>query len=534
VIVTCGDEFVYQPIQKRGYFDKIAQSTVFRFVGPKTTKARRLYVKSEQENLIYQPLEKPNEFRLLVLEPGKGSDKVSCRLVNVVVSWRTRYEALSYTWGNSGITEEMMCNGHKKQVTDNLQVALRNLRFVDRPRILWVDALCINQDDADERQSQVAKMDTIYSGARQVLIWLGEEDNETKGAFEAMKRLEGSFKGLHRKRYISNRVPFLDSTLNTLLPTPLLGRNFEWEPVIALLRRPWFQRTWIIQEAIFANRATVICGQSVMPWYRFEKVLEGIQIYGSRVASIPSNDSIMQAIAAARLIMVTRAEHHGRGLRRLMARNEGSKMVDLLLDSRTFLCGDHKDRIYGFLGVAKDKDGHLRPDYKQSVEEAFRKFVIWDINRHGNLRALSCSSSLSNSPYELPSWVPDFAHLDDVNSLMRYEKRVNSRASFGLKPRAKISADGKVLTLSGKELDSVAEIGRLGQNECIFVSLASTRMKNGRLFMQSSIFGLMKAEYRLWMRSAGKWSRTWIPRRTDYRKRNTRCRKRDRRSFGEP
>ncbi|KAF1967161.1 HET-domain-containing protein [Bimuria novae-zelandiae CBS 107.79] len=499
MIFTYGDEFVYQPIQKRGYFDTIAQSTVFRFVGPKATKSRVPYVKAEQENLIYQPLEKPNGFRLLVLEPGEGSDRVSCRLVNVVVSWRTQYEALSYTWGDPAIIEEIICNGHKKHVTANLQVALRNLRFKDRPRILWVDALCINQDDLDERQSQVVMMDSIYSGARQVLIWLGEENNEVKGAFQVMKRLECSFKGLHRKRYISNRAPFLDSTLNTLFPTPLLGPDFEWEPVLALLRQPWFQRMWIIQEAILPKRATVICGQTVMPWYRFEKVLEGIQIYSSSVASTTNNDGIRQAIATGRLIMVARAGQHGRGLRTLMSRNEDSKMLDLLLDSRTFQCTNHRDRIYGFLGVAKDKDGHLQPDYRIGVEEVFRRFVIWDINRHGNLRVLSCSSSRSDSPYKLPSWVPDFANLDDVNSLMRYEKRVNFRASFGTTPRAEISTDGKVLTLGGMELDSVAAIGRTGKDELMFLSVANTRMGNSRLFMQSALFGRQKLKYHRWI-----------------------------------
>lgn len=452
-----------------------------------------------QQHPMYQALEKPKQFRILVLEPGKDDDKVSCHLVNVVLSWRTRYEALSYTWGDPTITEEITFNGHRKHVTANLQVALRYLRYEDRQRILWVDALCINQDDIDERESQVQMMGSIYSSARQVLIWLGEETGEVKGAFQVMKRLEASFAALHSKRYVSNRVPLLDSTLEALFPTSMLGPNFEWKPVIGLLQRPWFQRTWIIQEAILPSRATVICGHTVMPWHKFEKVMQGIQIYIGRIASVGVSEDVIHAVAAVNMIMEARAEHHGRGLRKIMSRNEVTKMLDLLLEFKSFQCSNKRDRIFGFLGVAKDKDDELVPDYRISVEEAFRRFVWWDIIKNGNLRVLSCSSYRSKSPYKLPSWVPDFTNVDDVHSLMRYEKRVNFNASKGTKPQGGISKDGQVLVMKGGEVDLVCLVGRVYNGKALFPSVASKRLSNGRLFMQSKIFQEQKKESQVWM-----------------------------------
>jgi Heterokaryon incompatibility protein (HET) len=83
------------------------------------------------------------------------------------------YEALSYVWGFLSSSESLRCDGKSISITPNLRDALRKLRLVDRHRALWVDQICINQSDKDEKSSQVALMDRIYRMAEQVIAWLG-------------------------------------------------------------------------------------------------------------------------------------------------------------------------------------------------------------------------------------------------------------------------------------------------------------------------------------------------------------------------
>ena len=90
--------------------------------------------------------------------------------MNVSLTWRARYEALSYTWGDPKITKPVICSGKKIEITANLHSALYHLRYPDRQRILWVDALCINQEDDNDKETQVQRMGRIYSKAQRVLI----------------------------------------------------------------------------------------------------------------------------------------------------------------------------------------------------------------------------------------------------------------------------------------------------------------------------------------------------------------------------
>ncbi|KAF8859326.1 heterokaryon incompatibility, partial [Acephala macrosclerotiorum] len=85
------------------------------------------------------------------------------------------YEALSYVWGESDPPCWILCNGQRKSVTPNLGAALRRLRYKEKWRLVWIDAICVNQEDLDERSQQVMLMRNIYSPARRVIVWLGED-----------------------------------------------------------------------------------------------------------------------------------------------------------------------------------------------------------------------------------------------------------------------------------------------------------------------------------------------------------------------
>ena len=454
---------VNEALQHRGVIDALLDSTVFHVIGPKRIEPKPDF--GGHWNHIYQPLTTKNETRLLVLEPGQNSNEIRCGLMNISLTWRARYEALSYTWGDPKITKPVICSGKKIEITANLHSALHHLRYPDRQRILWVDALCINQEDDNDKETQVQRMGRIYSKARRVLIWLGEEPKDTGGAIGSIKQLDTYFKALYRKRRITRLLPAFGTwttILSDAFPTSKVPIDFDWGPVLQLLERPWFLRTWIIQEAVLGRHATVISGADTIDWKTFERVCQGIGLYQTSTAIIPGYDKMYNTNEAVKTLMIAREERNAVFLKRWFSRKEFTKMMDLLNESLDFQCTDKRDKVFGLLGIATDissEDEEIRPDYESKVEDVYRRFVIWEIKKNNSLRSLSCASDRSKSIHLLPSWVPDFSQLEHTTNLMRFEKRVNFNATKKSKPQARFADEGDVLYLGGRAVDSIDVVG---------------------------------------------------------------------------
>ena len=455
--------FANEAIQYRGVIDALLDSTIFHVIGPKIIKPE--LNAQGHKNQIYQSLTARDETRLLILEPGQNTDQISCGLLNVSLTWRARYEALSYTWGDPKSTKPVMCSGKNIDVTTNLHSALHHLRYPDRQRILWVDALCIDQNDDKDKETQVQRMGQIYSRARRVLIWLGEDVQDTRGAIGSIKQLDFHFKALYRKRHITNLLPAFGTwtaVFSDALPTSKVPADFEWGPVLRLLERPWFLRTWIIQEAVLGRRVIVICGTDAVDWKTFERVCQGIGLYQTSSAIIPGYNRNYKINEAVKTLMIAREERNAIFLKRWFTRKEFTKMMDLLNESLDFQCSDKRDKIFGLLGIATDtgsEDEEIKPDYESNIEEVYRRFVMWEIKKNHSLRSLSCASNRSKSVYVLPSWVPDFSQLQNTTNLLRFENRVNFNATKKSKPQAWFSEQGDILYLGGQAVDSIHLVG---------------------------------------------------------------------------
>ncbi|PMD53980.1 HET-domain-containing protein [Hyaloscypha bicolor E] len=122
------------------------------------------------EPSAYSPLTRDDEIRLLGLQPGKKTQRIIISLKHVILDASVRYEALSYEWKSEEGSETVQCGSFSIAATKNLIRALKALRHPDKPRWLWVDALCINQEDIDEKSKQIPMMRDIYSGATIVLV----------------------------------------------------------------------------------------------------------------------------------------------------------------------------------------------------------------------------------------------------------------------------------------------------------------------------------------------------------------------------
>ena len=158
-------------------------------------------------------LDRPS-VRLLQLLRGDETDDIQCNI------WEARidqsegglsYDALSYTWGSMALNEQITVDGSTMRVTSNLFDALKHLRLDNKDRILWIDAICINQSDANERKHQVRHMGNIYKEADHVIVWLGHSSVHSDYIMDFMKQLqdmtkkvEGDWRSL-AKHFVSTR-----------------------------------------------------------------------------------------------------------------------------------------------------------------------------------------------------------------------------------------------------------------------------------------------------------------------------------------
>ncbi len=205
----------------------------------------------------YNHLQPGRKIRVLELAPGDGDRTLKGKLIHVHLDEDPEYSALSYVWGSGTDRSKIECNGGEAEVTKNLEEALKNLRHDSELRYLWVDALCINQQNVEEKDHQVALMKDIYAYAKEIIMWLGPDEEAI--AAELFKDLEEVLAALEN----SIEKSFEDlSSLQWLrfdqAPSPLVDKLF------LLFKRDYFTRTRVIQEAGLTNRPLAYRGKSVI------------------------------------------------------------------------------------------------------------------------------------------------------------------------------------------------------------------------------------------------------------------------------
>ncbi|KAH8699347.1 heterokaryon incompatibility protein-domain-containing protein, partial [Phaeosphaeriaceae sp. PMI808] len=266
------------------------------------------------------------------------------------------YEALSYTWGTNEKTQQILLNGKQFMVTQNLYSALKYLRFKNKDRILWIDAICIDQDYVKERNHQVSHMASIYRDAESVIIWLGDPTDETDILISSLKRLQ--VRVLNTSKL--NLSTAQDSRLRTLwgndeslcedtLTAARLG-------LISLLARPWFERSWILQEVCFAKTGIVTCGTKAVaahifalaPWLLDKEPETHCQ-------------AVLQMMPGATR-STTRTVLSGRDMRNLYS---------LLRRFYRSEASDPRDQVYALLNMANDAhtQGFPKVDYRKEFKD---------------------------------------------------------------------------------------------------------------------------------------------------------------------
>ncbi|KAJ8131079.1 hypothetical protein O1611_g2543 [Lasiodiplodia mahajangana] len=206
------------------------------------------------------------QIRLLKVTPGKDGEPIRCTYEIASVDGNVPYETLSYVWGRGDRNKPIMVEGTNAELTSNLFAALNRIRHEALTRYLWVDALCINQEDSTEKMAQVNMMHKIYSNCVQCNLWLGDIDASTLGITEpeALEAAKGALDVVRilAGQHFEARLPHLTTTAQQVQA----GRALK-----ALMSVEWWSRIWTVQEATSPKTSVVLWGPLSVSWSLMRK-----------------------------------------------------------------------------------------------------------------------------------------------------------------------------------------------------------------------------------------------------------------------
>ena len=372
--------------------------------------------------------------RCLELEPGTGDEELSCRLVPYHLGEiGGKYEALSYTWGNSEKNRTIHVNGQPFKITRNLESALRHLRRPQNERVLWIDALCINQKDMSEVNKCVQRMWAIYEKARNVVVFLGES---RFGSDEALHLL-------FELTCLPVEVRDRHDQITRLLQDN--GRSSQWNALLELMHRPWWGRAWVIQEFAVARKTIFLCGSARLGGHDFEQALEYLIDYRYN-AMVPQRwlHLVRQVASTPISHLLTIRRHY-----QLSRNKQNGSALDILYRSRSSMAFDARDKVYSLFRLISENP-KLQPDYDRPIGDLYKDVVEAMVESSGTLEILSHHNRGVVGIPGLPSWCPDWSVLHGKR-LILWKKEYSAAGGS----RAQASIHGDTLTIKGKVLDRI-------------------------------------------------------------------------------
>ncbi|KAI2637740.1 heterokaryon incompatibility protein-domain-containing protein [Hypomontagnella submonticulosa] len=437
----------------------------------------------------YAKLPSPSSIRLLELDFSRDGGIIDGRLivVDVHAEGRPQYICLSYTWGTPflfakndpgdpsiwdkvsvlKLTDSSTGASGVISITRNLHEFLIRLTRNEAAAHIWIDAICINQQDLAERASQVQLMSDIYESCAQTIVWLGPEDQNTSEITEMMAAI-ASPKGKDWKAAVKKTPsPSLKSVFQSL-DIPFFSEGM-WGALGRLYERSWFHRVWTVQESVLPGKVIFFCGRfqmsllsirrgAYMIRQRFEEGIDPTYI-GAEVSTDKPGAVSLEAYRAAHFIdryynaptnpydNTYSYESH----RQFWA---GVSRVPTWLQSK--LCADPRDHVYAALGLHA-RDGDPFPvDYTKPTEDVFTEFCLKQDLGVSNL--INKEHSSITRVANLPSWVPDLSAPLYISPW--YTKGgAGYRAGGSERFECQLVSEQKVLRLPAFELDNIQHLG---------------------------------------------------------------------------
>lgn len=449
-----------------------------------------------------------SEVRLLTIEPAESNESplhlslTTHNLNDTVPEW----DAISYYWGNSETTQRVIIDGKLLQINQNAFSALSHCRDRNRPRKVWIDQICINQNDEQERFEQIMLMGRIYREAQCVVAYISDALPGTEILFAYLNII-----GYEPKPWSLSWWKPWTAVAPTSPWKSMLGsdRKFPaqtWERLrpfhdhvraiveaySEVLRLPWFRRTWIVQEAGLAQKLHIQCSFLTASWSSFmiahdlvmhgpKRELDSKMGHGSRSAC--AIDMIRCRRPGRRPLMKLVWNEFLRKLRRSswtrywslvcgatsrLVTVEYPDLLGLMRHLRYQECTDERDKVLGLLGLAKPDFVHTLTDtahsdgrpYKETISFLSFHFAVWHIMHTNTLDVLMSTCFGASAHDDLPYWVPDWsqeAALCDTDWKFPL-KRAPHQSGTQYPASAEFIPNEKAIIVRGILLDVVDEV----------------------------------------------------------------------------
>lgn len=369
------------------------------------------------DDTLYSLLPHRRAIRLLRIKTGTGEEDIQITLETFDLDSKTQFTALSYVWGDATSPCEIICNGHTKSITRNLWGVLSQLQKQWFNCLLWVDAICINQEDKEEKSFQVAMMRDIYRRAAKVIFWLGQQERYDEEAINLMRSFS--------KRY-PHRLDLERHRVSTLEEMNLSSFDRGWAGWASLFCRPWFRRVWIVQEFSNAKNSVFMSGALEIPTELLVHCGFATGVCIAMREAVCRDRDVHDTGKAILALLALGVDQHGRE----MGVEDGPRVFDIWCRSQQLEATDSRDRVFALLST-QTAVGMEMIDYCKSEATVYTEIaaaalnilvprITWTgsilqpsqlqverNNLHRVSRFLACKFRSPGSS-DLPSWVPDW------------------------------------------------------------------------------------------------------------------------------
>jgi hypothetical protein len=404
------------------------------------------------ENYIHQPL-LPRHIRLLAITSGSED---FC-IIHTSLDTAPTYSSVSYSWNNQLRDHDLQIDGSNLKVIENIRTALPHLIKQASTQFLWIDEICIDQENNEERAGQIRLMSDIYTKCLECLIWLGEGTPESDIAIEAIPRISQLLK-LHDPVLVWEREGIAVRSPN-VLDSPL------WKGLVYIFSRPWFRRVWTFQEAVLPENVRFLCGGKVLAFRDIEPMAMDLLNHLSSLQVFFHNSELGEKSLFAGFLRVLKISSFKN---KDQEPKEPLDTLKLLYFTRPLTASNRLDKIYGILGLAdKTLTENLKMDYRSTDIQVSRQVAEWYTSFGKDLFILNLASSCRHYRHGLPSWIPYFPRLGSHWCIGVIWWRFRTGMHQESVPRPFASTFSGELHVRGMSIDLVTHLVSYSSKSCI-------------------------------------------------------------------
>ena len=414
----------------------------------------------------YSPLDpSQRQIRLVLLEPGAWPDGIRCSIHTIAFDGQPKYDALSYVWGDAKNRKTIQLNGHSFEVTENLWIVLRRLRDHGIRRELWIDAICINQSDNEEKSQQVSMMRDIYGGCHEAIIWLGEDPHVAETGSKSMVASRAcEMLELHGADRHFHELPCFSASEGDRTE---ISEDYvvHFEAFGKLVAVPWWKRIWVIQEMVLPKNIKFLYASEEFSYMTLRSVVQVLQIHGTTCCK--QYRYTLRALAFDPILTFQEQVEPMVSTRETWTHQTSTTLFGLRRLFSAFQATDKRDLFYALLGLVTNwgSSTPLYPNYGASPREAIVQAVFKCVSEQGGLEFLQ-GERFFRGQEDMPSWIPD-SHFTSVPSQWVIVEQRRLRISSGFSASASSRQDASQLSLTADgtllcqalKVDNIVNVG---------------------------------------------------------------------------